>query len=53
MAQRRRPTYAPEFKAAAVRLVRTSADALPKIARDLNVPGPHAAAMGGGRPPEA
>jgi transposase len=38
MAQRRRPTYAPEFKAEAVRLVRTSADPLPKIARDLNVP---------------
>jgi len=40
MAQRRRPTYAPEFKAEAVRLVRTSADALPKIARDLSVPAP-------------
>ena len=40
MAQRRRPTYAPEFKAEAVRLVRTSADPLSKIARDLKVPAP-------------
>jgi transposase len=37
MAQRRRPTYAPEFKAEAVRLVRTSSDPLAKIARDLSV----------------
>ena len=37
MAQRRRPTYTPEFKAEAVRLVRTSSDPLLKIARDLGV----------------
>ena len=37
MAQRRRPTYAPEFKAEAVRLVRTSSDPVTKIARDLGV----------------
>ena len=37
MARRRRPTYSPEFKAEAVRLVRTSTDALSKIARDLGV----------------
>jgi transposase len=37
MAQRRRPTYAPEFNAEAVRLVRTSADPIGKIARDLGV----------------
>ena len=37
MAQRRRPSYAPEFKAEAVRLVRTSADPLAKIARDVGV----------------
>jgi len=37
MAQRRRPTYAPEFKAEAVRLVRTSSDPVTKIARDLGI----------------
>lgn len=37
MAQRRRPVYAPEFKAEAVRLVRTSSDSIRKIARDLGV----------------
>ena len=37
MARRRYPTYSPEFKAEAVRLVRTSADSLAKIARDLGV----------------
>lgn len=37
MARRRRPTYSPEFKAEAVRLVRTSTDSLSKIARDLGV----------------
>ena len=31
---RRRPTYSPEFKAEAVRLVRTSSDAVSKIVRD-------------------
>jgi transposase len=40
MAQRRRPTYTPEFKAEAVRLVRTSSDSLTKIARDLGIGGP-------------
>ena len=37
MARRRRPTYSPEFKAEAIRLVRTTSDALSKIARDLGV----------------
>jgi transposase len=37
MAQRRRPTYSPEFRAEAVRLVRTSSDPLTKISRDLGV----------------
>ena len=37
MAQRRRPTYAPEFTAEAVRLVRTSSDPITKSARDLGV----------------
>jgi transposase len=40
MAQHRRPTYSPEFKAEAVRLVRTSSDPLTKIARDLGVSAP-------------
>jgi transposase len=38
MAQSRRlPRYTPEFKAEAVRMVRTSPDAIPKIARDLGI----------------
>jgi transposase len=37
MARRRRPTYSPEFKAEAIRLVRTSTDSVSKIARDLGV----------------
>jgi transposase len=37
MVQRRRPIYTPKFKAEAVRLVRTSSDSLPKIARDLGI----------------
>jgi transposase len=37
MAHRRRPTYSPEFKVEAVRLVRTSPDGLAKIARDLGI----------------
>ncbi|MEX2272436.1 MAG: transposase [Vicinamibacterales bacterium] len=37
MAQRRRPTYSSEFKAEAVRLVRTSSDSLHKIAREMGV----------------
>ena len=37
MARRRRPSYSPEFKAEAVRLVRTSTDPVAKIARDLGV----------------
>jgi transposase len=41
MARRRRPTYSPEFRAEAVRLVRTTADSVSKVARDLGVePGP-------------
>ena len=37
MAQSRRTRYTPEFRAEAVRLVRTSADPLTKVARDLGV----------------
>jgi len=37
MAQRRRPTYSPEFKAEAVRRARTSAESIPAIARDLGI----------------
>ena len=37
MARRRRPTYSPEFRAEAVRLVRTSTDSVAKIAHDLGV----------------
>jgi transposase len=37
MAQSRRPRYTPEFKAEAVRMVRTAPDSVPKIARDLGV----------------
>ena len=37
MGRRRRPTYSPEFKAEAIRVLRTSADPVKKIARDLGV----------------
>jgi transposase len=37
MARRRRPAYSPEFKAEAIRLLRTSADPAKKVARDLGV----------------
>jgi transposase len=37
MGRRRRPTYSPEFKAEAIRLMRTRADPVKKIARDLGV----------------
>ena len=37
MAQRRRPTYSPEFKAEAVRRARTSTESIPAIARDLGI----------------
>ena len=37
MAQRRRPHYSPEFRAEAVKVVRTSSDSLSKIGRDLGV----------------
>mgnify|MGYP001103559929 CR=1 FL=1 len=37
MAQRHRPTYTPEFKAEAVRLVRSSSERFTKVARDLGV----------------
>ena len=37
MAQRHRPTYTPEFRAEAVRLVRTSSERFTKVARDLGV----------------
>ena len=51
---RRRPTYSPEFKAEAVRLVRTSSDAVSKIARDLGVqPGTLRLWVDATRPPAA
>jgi len=37
MARSRQPRYTPEFKAEAVRIVRSSSDAVAKIARDLGV----------------
>ena len=37
MGRRKVPRYSPEFKAEAVRLVRTSTDPVAKIARDLGV----------------
>jgi transposase len=37
MGRARRNRYSPEFKAEAVRLVRSSADPLAKVARDLGV----------------
>jgi len=37
MARRRRPTYAPEFKAEAIRRVRNSSDSIAIIARDLGI----------------
>jgi transposase len=51
---RRRPTYSPEFKAEAIKLVRTSAEAVSKIARDLGVtPGTLRAWVEAARPPAA
>ena len=37
MAQRRRPHYSPEFKAEAVRMVRTSSESLSRIAKEVGV----------------
>ena len=37
MGRRKLPRYSPEFKAEAVRLVRTTSDPITKIARDLGV----------------
>jgi transposase len=37
MGRRRRPTYSPEFKAEAIRLLRSSSEPVKKIARDLGV----------------
>ena len=37
MGRRRRPTYSPEFKAEAIRLMRLSSEPVKKIARDLGV----------------
>jgi transposase len=37
MAQRRRPTYSPEFRAEAVRRVRQSDESIAGIARDLGI----------------
>ena len=54
MGRRRRPTYSPEFKAEAIRLVRNSSDALTKIARDLGVqPGTLRTWLEATRPPAA
>ena len=51
---RRRPTYSPEFKAEAIKLVRTSGDAVSKIARDSGVtPGTLRAWVEASRPPAA
>ena len=40
MARRRHPRYSPEFKAEAIRLVRTSQDSIGKISRDLGIAEP-------------
>ena len=54
MVRGRRPSYSPEFKAEAVRLVRTSADGVAKIAGDLGVsPATLRAWVDQGRPPAA
>ena len=54
MGRRRRPTYSPEFKAEAIRLVRNSSDALTKIAHDLGVqPGTLRTWLEATRPPAA
>jgi len=54
MGRRKRPTYSPEFKAEAIRLVRNSSDALTKIARDLGIqPGTLRAWLEATRPPAA
>ena len=54
MGRRKRPTYSPEFKAEAIRLVRNSSDALTKIARDLGVqPGTLRTWLEATRPPAA
>jgi transposase len=37
MAQRRRPTYAPEFRAEALKRVRNSTESVSAIARDLGI----------------
>jgi len=37
MARSRQPRYTPEFKAEAIRLVRSSPDSVAKIARDIGV----------------
>ena len=37
---RRRPAYSPEFSAETIRLLRTSADPVKKVARDLGVSSP-------------
>ena len=36
---RSRPPYAPEFRAEAVRLVKSSGEAIPRIAKDLGISG--------------
>jgi len=54
MGRRKRPTYSPEFKAEAIRLVRNSSDALTKIARDLGIqPGTLRTWLEATRPPAA
>jgi transposase len=37
MGRRKNPRYSPEFKAEAIRLVRTTSDSIPEIARQLGV----------------
>jgi transposase len=37
MGRRKRPTYSPEFRAEALRRVRTSSDSIATIARDLGI----------------
>jgi transposase len=54
MGRRKRPTYSPECKAEAIRLVRNSSDALTKIARDLGIqPGTLRTWLEATRPPAA
>ena len=52
MAQRRRPTYAPEFRAEALKRVRTSTESMSAIAQDLGItPGTLRRWLDASRPP--